>query len=81
MCSTKKRWRSDQAHRDRTALHLAAEAGHAEVVNVLVQHSNFDFLNTDRRGRTAADAAKDWRHDDIAALIEAKSKGSFTVRI
>ena len=63
--------------RGRTALYLAAEAGHAETVKVLVQHPNFHFGITDWFGDTSADLASRWGHDDIAALIEAISKGSF----
>ena len=60
-----------------TALHRAAEAGQAEAVNVLASHPRCDFSITDRFGDTAADVARHERHDDIAELIERKSKGKF----
>ena len=64
-----------------TALHDAAEAGSAEAVKVLVQHPSCDFSIIDKDdgfdGLTAADLARQLGHDDIAALIEAKSKGNF----
>ena len=64
-----------------TALHDAAEAGSAEAVKVLVQHPSCDFSITDEDdgfdGDTAAGWARRRGHDDIAALIEAKSKGNF----
>ena len=65
----------------RTALHLAAWTGRAEAVNVLVQQPSCDFSITDKDGNTAAERAGDCGHDDIAALIEAKYKGSFTKRL
>ena len=62
----------------RTALHVAAAAGSAETVKVLVQHPSCDFSITDRDGLTAAGRARLFGHDDIAEMIEAKSKGNFT---
>ena len=62
------RWR-------RTTLHLAVEAGHAKAVKVLAQHLTCDFSITDKNGDTAAERARRWGHDDIAALIDAKYKG------
>ena len=59
-------------------LHLAAEAGRAEAVEVLVSHPSCDVSITDEDGLTAADAARLRRHGDIAALIEAKVKGKST---
>ena len=59
----------------RTPLHDAAYEGNIDCVNVLVSHPNCDF--TDRRGRTVAVVARERGHDDIAALIEAKSTGKF----
>ena len=64
--------------RRRTALHLAAATRHAEALKVLVQHPSCDFSITDDYGLTAARMARGRRHDDIAALIDAKSKGDFT---
>ena len=63
--------------RGSTALHRAAEAGHAEAVEVLVSHPRCDVSITDVFGDTAADLARGRRHDDIAALIEAKAKSKF----
>ena len=68
-----------------TALHLAAGVGQVEAVEVLVQHPSCDFSITyegdDDTGwdcHTAAELARLQGHDAIAALIDAKSKGSFT---
>ena len=64
--------------RRRTALHLAAATRHAEALKVLVQHPSCDFSITDDYGDTAACLASRRGHNDIAALIDAKSKGSCT---
>ena len=61
-----------------TALHIAAEKGYTEIVQVLISNPQCDFSITDSDGRTAAAAARRWLYDDIAELIEAKSKGIFT---
>ena len=61
-----------------TALHHAAWTGRAEAVNVLASHPSCDFSISNDRGDTAADWARHWGHDDIAALIEAKSRGNFS---
>ena len=62
----------------RTALRIAARTRQVEVVNVLVQHPSCDFSIRDREGLTAAECDRRWGDSDIAALIDAKSKGSFT---
>ena len=66
----------------KTALHDAAEVGSAEAVKVLVQHPSCDFSITDEDdgfdGDTAAGWARRWRHDEMAALIDAQSKGNIT---
>ena len=61
-----------------TALHAAASAGHVQAVTVIVQHPRCDVSITDKDSLTAADWARRREHDDIAALIDAKSKGNFT---
>ena len=61
-----------------TPLSLAAEYGSAEAVDVLVSYPDCDFSIRDGDGDTAADCARVGGHHDLATLIEAKSKGSFT---
>ena len=61
-----------------TPLSLAALFGSAEAVDVLVSYQDCDFSMTDGDGETAADCARLGRHNDLAALIEAKSKGKLT---
>ena len=60
----------------RTALYLATWEGHTEAVNVLVQHPSCDFSITDCLEHTAVDIARSQGHVDVAALIDAKSKGN-----
>ena len=62
-----------------TALHRAARAGRAKAVEVLVSHPSCDVSITDKRGHTAADDARYRGRDEIAALIEAKAKGKYTI--
>ena len=62
-----------------TPLHLAAKFGNAETVNVLASHPHCDFSITDGDGNTAADCARLEEHHDIAALIQAKSKGNISI--
>ena len=59
-----------------TALHIAAHEGYAEAVNVLASHPRCDFSITDCVEHTAADIARSQGHVDVAALIDAKSKGN-----
>ena len=61
----------------RTALHIAAAAGSAEVVKVLMSHSSCEVSIKDKFGCTAADWARRRGHDGIAALLETQSEGIF----
>ena len=61
-----------------TPLNIAAKFGSAEAVDVLVSYPDCDFSIKDRSRETAADSARRLGHHDLAALIEAKSKGDFT---
>lgn len=53
-----------------TALHLAAQNGHAGVVRVLLAH-DADTVIKDRDGRTALDLARDKGHAAVVALLTA----------
>ena len=61
----------------RTALHHAAAAGSTESVQVLVHYPSCDINITDDEGLTAANLARRHGQEDIAVLIDAKSKGTF----
>ena len=54
----------------RTALHLAADWGHTETVELLLAN-NADVDTVDRSGRTALDLAVGWGHTETAEALRA----------
>jgi len=53
----------------RTVFHAAAAGGHINVVRQLLPYAG-GAQQRDEKGRTAADIASEFGHDDVAALIE-----------
>merc|ERR1740121_2874221 len=53
----------------RTAIHLAASAGHLEVVKALVEELNANHSPTDRWGNTPLDDAIRERHQPVIAYL------------
>jgi len=53
-----------------TALHLAADNGHAEVVKSLLDHHADVYVRTTDNGDTALDLADDKGHADVVKLLE-----------
>ncbi|MBX3061366.1 MAG: ankyrin repeat domain-containing protein [Anaerolineae bacterium] len=55
-----------------TPLHGAAQNGQMEMVELLLAHDADAKIST-ADGKTAADIAKEYKHDEIAALLESKA--------
>ncbi|GMR34300.1 hypothetical protein PMAYCL1PPCAC_04495 [Pristionchus mayeri] len=54
---------------NRTAMHVAAAEGHANIVKFLVTQAKCNFQPRDRWGRTPLDDARHFRHDAVIAFL------------
>ncbi|GMS82225.1 hypothetical protein PENTCL1PPCAC_4400 [Pristionchus entomophagus] len=54
---------------NRTAMHVAAAEGHANIVKFLVTQAKCNFQPRDRWGRTPLDDARQFRHDAVIAFL------------
>jgi len=72
---------TDKTKTGMTPLHMAADNGRREFVMWLLEHKGVDDtkMERDAEGKTAADLARDKKHNDIGDILDPKSSSCCTV--